>query len=300
MKRFVASFVGALCFWIGLSAFIEPAAAQPGSITWKEPLTGMEFVRIPAGCFEFRCPADTGRSSSSTLCTDGFWLGIHEVTRGQFRVFIEATGYRTDAEREGFSWAYSGQWEKRAGQDWRNAGFPQDDRHPVVNVSWNDAKAMAKWLSEKNREHFRLPTESEWEYACGDRQSAESSPDAESVCRQANVADATALESFPAWKTRACRDGHVHTAPVGSLRPDRFGLYDLVGNVWEWCEDVCISGTGSDHAMNKVVPAKHSIRVVRGNGWNSGPGLRGCAARETLQVPERRGNDVGFRLMRAP
>ena len=126
-----------------------------------------------------------------------------------------------------------------ANYSWRNVGFAQTDLHPVVCVSWNDAVAFCDWLSRKEGKTYRLPTEAEWEYACraGTTTRYWCGDDPEGLARAANVPDASAKSLFPAWKTIGASDGCVFTAPVGSYRPNPFGLYDMHGNAWQWCSD---------------------------------------------------------------
>ena len=134
----------------------------------------MEFAWIPPGSFLMGSPAEEeGRDDNEVqhrvTLTKGFYLGVHEVTRGQFAQFVKATGYRTQAEREGGAnvWTGSG-WKMDPKANWMTPGFEQTDDHPVVCISWNDAVAFADWLSAQDREgrRYRLPTEAEWEYAC--------------------------------------------------------------------------------------------------------------------------------------
>ena len=121
--------------------------------------------------------------------TRPFYLGAHHITRGQFRRFVSDTGYKTDAEN-GVESAVKG-WNPVS---WRIAGFMQTDEHPVVNVSWNDAVAFCKWLSRKEGNDYRLPTEAEWEYACraGTATHYFSGDDPETLAKAGNVADAAA------------------------------------------------------------------------------------------------------------
>jgi sulfatase modifying factor 1 len=109
----------------------------------------------------------------------------------------------------------------------------------VVNVSWNDAVAFAKWLSQKEGKTYRLPTEAEWEYACraGTTTRYFCGDDAEGLAEVGNVADGTAKAKHPDWTTIAAQDGFVYTSPVGHYRPNAWGLYDMHGNVLEWCWD---------------------------------------------------------------
>ena len=121
---------------------------------------------------------------------------------------------------------------------WRNSGFEQTDGHPVVNVSWNDAQAFCDWLSRKESKKYCLPTEAQWEYACRGRTQTRFyfGDDEEDLAKYGNVADASARKKFPDWSwTIKADDGYVFTAPVGHYQPNGFGLYDMHGNVWQWC-----------------------------------------------------------------
>ena len=276
--------------------------------TWLDPVTGMEFVWIPEGCFEMGSPPEeAGRDPDEgprhEVCVNGFWMGKYEVTREQFRKFVESTAYRTDAEKGGFSWVYSGEWEKKPGYNWLKSAFDQNDRHPVIHVSWNDAEAMADWLSEQSKGTFRLPTEAEWEYACraGTQTARYWGDDPDKSCAYANGADLSAQDKFPGWTVHPCEDGHTYTAPAGTFRPNRFGLHDMLGNVWEWCEDGYSRDAYGKHSKrNPLYRERESGRVIRGGSWYSRPILMRCASRDTLQLPDRRGDDVGFRLIRNP
>ena len=134
-----------------------------------------EMVNIPAGSFRMGDLSGEGydwEKPVHSVRVPAFSMGKYEVTVGQFRRFVEATGYRTEAERntdgtQGCSVHADGAtgWELTAGTSWRNPGFSVGDNHPVVCVSWNDAQAFVKWLNSKAGGNFRLPTEAEWEYA---------------------------------------------------------------------------------------------------------------------------------------
>lgn len=124
---------------------------------------------------------------------------------------------------------------------WRNPGFKQTDDDPVVNVTWHDAVAMANWLSKKEGKKYRLPTEAEWEYSCraGTRTRYHSGDHPATLLKVANVFDAASKQNWLQWERYALagNDGFEFTAPVGSFAPNAFGLYDMHGNVWEWCAD---------------------------------------------------------------
>src|SRR5262249_36544261 len=158
-------------------------------------------------------------------------------TRGQFREFVKETGHQTEAEKDGQGgFGFNKQTRQFEGRKreytWRDAGFEQTDEHPVVNVSWNDARAFCAWLSKKEGKVYRLPTEAEWEYACRAGSSTRycNGDDADNLVAVANLADAAARKAFPEW-TYAVRgnDRYVFTAPAGSYPPNRFGLQDMHG-----------------------------------------------------------------------
>src|SRR5690606_34462508 len=210
---------------------------------------GPQMVVVPHGGFSMGAPdddreADDNERPRRNLRFDrGFALSLHEVTVGQFRRFVEATGYRTRAERRGFSMAYderSGNFVRRSGVDWRSdfAGAPAAANLPVVHVSARDAQAYADWLSEVSGERYRLPSEAEFEYALraggsGRYPWGDDAP-------PPGVGNLTgARDRSPGgrgWSNafKDYGDGHWGPAPVASFTANAFGLHDLEGNVSEW------------------------------------------------------------------
>jgi formylglycine-generating enzyme required for sulfatase activity len=269
--------------------------------------TEMKFVRIPKGTFMMGSPSnekdryENETQHEVTLSRD-FDMGMYEVTRGQFRLFVEDTGYKTEAE-EGdgaYGWDSKGKEEygKRKDFIWQTAGYEQTDDHPVVNVSWNDAARFAEWLSKKDGQAYRLPTEAEWEYACrgGTTTKYYFGSNPEELPKYANVADGTARRLFPNRSTLSAEDGYVYTAPVGRFKPNSFGLYDMCGNVFEWCQD----WMGDYPAGSVTDPTGPSIglrRVYRGGSWVSPRGMFRSADRNGFK-PSFRSNDLGFRIVR--
>ncbi len=265
-----------------------------------------KFVDIPAGTFAMGCsPEDRNceddERPAHTVSIKAFRIGKTEVTVGNFRRFVEAAGYRTDAEREGHCWALGGdgKWAEQAGRDWKNPGFPQSDRHPVVCVSWNDAKAYVQWLSQQGLGRFRLPSESEWEYAARGGKSAYYSfgDNIAILCDYANIADTTAAERLPLGMVESCDDREVYTAAVGGYRPNRYGLHDSHGNVWEWTEDCwhdSYTGAPSDEAPWLVGDCAR--RVLRGGSWGDDPVLARSSYRDR-NLTGIRGDNVGFRVV---
>ena len=185
------------------------------------------------------------------------------------------------------------QFEQDPKYTWQNAGFEQTDEHPVVNVSWNDAVAFIAWLSRKEGKTYRLPTEAEWEYACraGTTTRYVFGDDPEGLAAFGNIADGTAKEKYPEWTSAiAARDGYVYTAPVGRYRPNAWGLFDMHGNVWEWCSD----GYDADYYKESPVDdppgvSQAASRVIRGGGWGCYPRYARSAYRSgTRRVPVQR------------
>jgi formylglycine-generating enzyme required for sulfatase activity len=219
--------------------------------------------------------------------TRGFYLGEHEVTVGQFRRFLQASGYTPESEADGtggygynpdYDPAKSARGDAFEGRDpkysWRNPGFEQDDDHPVVNVTWNDAAAMCRWLSKTEGKTYRLPTEAEWEYAAraGTRTRYYSGNDPQSLLKVANIFDADAAKDWEKWAPHALAgsDGFAFTAPVGSFAPNAFGLYDIHGNVWEWTADWHDDHYYANSPLEDPKgPATGTVRVRRGGSWHT-------------------------------
>ena len=268
---------------------------------------GMRLAPIPTGEFLMGSSDDEDADDDEkprhpVRITRPFYLGTTEVTVGQFRRFVEATRYRTEAERNGRGgrgWNEArATFEVDPKYTWRDPGFPQTDEHPVTNVSWNDAVAFCEWLSTKEATTYRLPTEAEWEYACraGTTTRYSSGADPETLAGVGNVADGTARAKFPNWTTIAARDGYIFTAPVGTFRANAWGLHDMHGNVWEWCRDgydgrYYQQSPGDD----PTGPSQASRRVYRGGSWADDPRYARSARRVGVK-PDYRYYDLGFRV----
>ncbi|MEN9491339.1 MAG: hypothetical protein RJA63_1788, partial [Pseudomonadota bacterium] len=281
-------------------------AADPAALVNR---LGMPFVWVPAG--EFMMGSDESpdalaadfpqyeRSRFLKLddeapvhrvrITHPFYLGRTEVTVGQFRRFIEASGYVAESDRDGTgAYGYNPDYDPATTErgdafegrnpkySWRNPGFPQTDEHPVVNITYADALALAAWLSKTEGVRYRLPTEAEWEYACraGSRSRFASGDAPESLARLANVFDADAAVNWRKWQAFALKshDGYPFTAPVASFAPNAFGLYDMHGNAWEWVAD----WHADDYYANSPLedpqgPASGTVRVRRGGSWHTWP-----------------------------
>jgi formylglycine-generating enzyme required for sulfatase activity len=206
-----------------------------------------------------------------------FSIGKFEVTRGQYRVFAETTGWSSDGC---FAWRDT-QFEMQSERSWRNVGYQQDDAHPVTCVSWEDATAYASWLARRTGRKYRLLTEAEWEYAArgGSVSSRFWGDDPGMACNYANGADLSTQARVPGagtWSVASCNDRYAYTAPVGTFLPNALGLHDMLGNVEEWTQDCWtanyVAASADGHA---VMTGDCASRVVRGGSWHDAPvGLR--------------------------
>lgn len=266
-----------------------------GGTTWTEPITGMAFVLFKGGCYQMgqseqekkSLLQDYGSQDYAKLyadeapqhevCVDDYWLAKDEATNRQFRLF------RPDHDS----------------LDFRGKTMNEDNQ-PAVYVSWEDARDFAVWLSAKYQDRtFRLPTEAEWEKGC--RAGTETPRfwgwDSDEACHFANVHDRGAeKENHFGWPPHDCDDGFVVTAPVGSLSPNPAGLQDILGNVWEWTEDVFRADGYKEHRReNPLITDGGNTRVRRGGCWNNEDGGIRCGNRSDRE-PNRRNNRDGFRL----
>ena len=181
------------------------------------------------------------------------------------------------------------------------AGYSQVGDHPVVCVNWEDAQGYVDWLSGKTGEEYRLPSESEWEYAArgGTTTRRHWGDDPDDGCVYANGADRTAKRRFDAWTVADCTDGVVWTSPVGAFGGNTFGLYDMLGNVWERVED-CWHDDYDDAPRDGSAWTRGGDcgrRVLRGGAWSASPrNLR--SANRLRNDAEFRSVSIGFRVAR--
>jgi len=245
--------------------------------------------------------------------TDDFYLGEFEVTRGQFSRFVEETGYVTDTERTDGGYGWNEVLKKFEGRDrkyhWRNLGINgQGDQHPVTNITQNDARNFCEWLRKRadgrvRMREVRLPGEAEWEFACraGGQGRFSLGDDDGRLAEFANTADGTAREKFPDWMGIQQNDGHVFMVPVGQFKPNDFGLYDMHGNVWEFCEGYY----GRYSALPKEGNALQTVLqgegrpVMRGGAYYTGPAACRSANRYVVGLGGRYASG-GFRVLCLP
>jgi len=237
-----------------------------------------------------------------------FSIGRFPVTRGEFGEFVRETGYSA----QGCYVFKETDWILDPAKNWQSPGFSQSDRHPAVCINWIDAQAYVHWLNGKVKGKsssktktedgpYRLPSEAEWEYAARAGTSTPNywSNSQDQQCTYANGADLTAKEAYPALpNVGECQDGYAHTSPVGSFKENNFGLYDMIGNVWQWTADCWnnnYDNATSDGLAN--VNGDCKIHVVRGGSWLSSPGFLRSASRVKDASPDR-SDYSGFRIVK--
>jgi formylglycine-generating enzyme required for sulfatase activity len=275
-----------------------------------------QLVVVPAGTFLLGTSADErevdrGRGEAPPLpvtITRPYAIGRYEVTVAEFRAFVTAANYPATGDCRVAS---GGAWTQLPDRNWRDPGFaaPQADNEPVVCVSWDDARAYADWLAKTTGKAYRLPSESEWEYAArggttsprffGARDSDESSV-LSLACDYGNVFDASAVTelAFP-YPNARCSDGHTYTAPVGSFKPNAFDLYDMLGNAREWVED-CYTASYAGRPPDARAwrwAGGCELHGVRGGSYATRPAETRAAARGA-ELQGLRQADLGFRIAR--
>ena len=272
---------------------------------FKECDSCPEMVVIPAGEFtmgsseiETARKDDEGPQRQVRLARP-IAVSKLEITVDQFAAFVDAAGYQVGST----CWTFEdGKGEERHSRSFRLPGFPQTGAHPAACINWDDAKAYVAWLARATGRPYRLLTEAEWEYAAraGSVTPFFFGENEKDLCRYANSADLTAKKSIPDWTVVSCTDGYAFTAPGGSFAPNNFGLYDMLGNVWEWVEDCYHSsyqGAPADGSTWTSGDCTH--RVLRGGSWwLVHPGMLRTALR-SRDLPVDRGINYGFRVARS-
>lgn len=277
------------------------------------------MVVVPPGNYLMGSPADDPHQAKDAVeqpqhrvtIHHAFAVGKFEVTRDEYAHFVLETHLR---DPDGCNVHEPPNWPKKMGLNWHATPFPQTGRDPVVCVSWEEARAYTQWLSKRTGHTYRLLSEAEWEYVAraGTATEAYWGDDEKRDCEFGNGVDLTLVQRFPKvdWETSEphnpnpgrvlpCHDGHVFTAPVGSYKPNPFGLYDTMGNVFEWTADCLVktyAGAPTDGSAR--TDGDCSKRVNRGHAWDSNPtGLR-SAYRGWDNASTTRVVDLGFRVAR--
>ena len=277
------------------------------------------MVRLAGGTFTMGTadqegyPAD-GEGPPRQVRVRPFWIDPTTVSNTRFADFVAATGYVTEAERFGWSFVFQGLlppdfpptravaatpwWRQVFGADWRHPEGPHSsiadrDDHPVVHVSWADAGAYCRWAGK------RLPTEAEWEYAARGGLEQRRFPWGDDLLPHGQHRMNVWQGVFPALNTAA--DGYLGTAPVDAFPPNAFGLYNMTGNVWEWCSD-WFSRTFHVRAArdNPSGPPTGDQKVMRGGSYlcHRSYCYRYRVAARSANTPDSTAGNLGFRCVR--
>ena len=291
-----------------LSGCTKDEAMKPGRS--EENSLGMTMVRVPGGTFTMGAPAqdtnanDDDRPAHSVQLNE-VDISATEVTVDQFRQFVLKARYLTETARGNGGWMFDrnpskSRQVKRC--SWKSPGFEQTDDHPVVEVSWEDAVAFCEWLSEQEGAVYRLPTEAEWEYACraGTSTMYSTGDDPAGLQESANAADRSMRGVFSAAGSPAAWDDEApFTRPVASKSPNSLGLYDMHGNVREWCFDWYDANYyATSPAKNPKGPSQGEFHVARGGAWCDGPDLLRSSQRGGPDPGSPFGQAIGFRIVR--
>lgn len=310
MKRLAAVFAV-----LGLGVLLASCASSGAGVAQNPTTPGSAFrdcadcpemVVIPAGRFVMGSATsepvrdmDEGPQREVTIGSP-IAVSRFEVTRGQFRQFTQESGYKAAANCSVFTGARS---ERVATKSWEDTNFPQTDAHPVSCITWLDAKTYVAWIAAKTGKSYRLLTEAEWEFAAraGSAGKYSYGEDANELCAYGNIADDTARAAggLATWTYSQCQDGFgLGTAPVGTFKPNAFGLHDMHGNVWEWVED-CARDTyqGAPVDGSAYVTPDCPARVDRGGAFYNNRGTNRSAER-AFYPPTGNSGNIGFRLAR--
>ncbi|MFN0175795.1 MAG: SUMF1/EgtB/PvdO family nonheme iron enzyme [Saprospiraceae bacterium] len=284
------------------SEFDPPKSEQkkdPSATTPSNPQANMVLVR--GGTFQMGSTEGTDEQPIHSVTVSDFYMSKYEVTNAEFVKFLNVKGNQTEG---GKTWIdLDGKWEDekcriyQSGNSFKvESGY---ENYPVIYVSWYGATAYCQWLGSQ----YRLPTEAEWEYAAGNgsRHTKYSWGNGDpSGKKGGNVSDQTAKAKFSYFSAfENYTDGYIYTAPVGQFDANDFGLYDMSGNVWEWCSD------WYDEAYYKNSPSKDpkgpttakDYRVLRGGSWGDYP--ENCRVASRLRnYPNARFSAGGFRVVR--
>jgi formylglycine-generating enzyme required for sulfatase activity len=271
--------------------------STPSKQKAENTIDKQSLVYVQGGGFDMGCTTDQAHDCfddekpSHHVILKSFYIGCYDVTVAEFEEFVNTTNYKTDAEKVGYSYIWNAShWEKKAGICWRNTAsgghYDNNDKKkfPVVHVSWNDAKEYCNWLSSKTGKQYRLPTEAEWEYAAkgGNKSSGYKYPGSNDI------------DQVAWYKGNSNSDLH----PVGQKSPNELMLYDMSGNVNQWCSD----WYGAKYYQSSPIQDPLGIdsgqyRAIRGGSWNDESGCCRVSIRGGTP-PNVSGNSIGFRLVR--
>lgn len=290
----------------GSAALATTASFPPGTVFRDCPDICPQMVAVPAGTFRMGSPAEDAERHGDEIpqhtvaIRRAFAISKYPVTRAEYARFASETG-RTDDDSSCFTLTKDGRFIETPKAGWRETGFPQTSQDPVVCMSWDDADSYANWLSRRTGRPYRLPSESEWEYAARAGAGAAHPGPASQICRLLNGGDADYHAKFPGDPKfdGACRDGYAYTSPVGSFQANAFGLFDMTGNVGQWVAD-CYNTTYDSAPTDGSAwtSGNCAMRVTRGGAWTDrSQGIR--FARRLMDSGVGRFSSVGIRVARA-
>ncbi|XP_040851034.1 formylglycine-generating enzyme [Ochotona curzoniae] len=291
-------------------------ANAPGPVPGEQPPAPTKMVLIPAGVFTMGTDdpkiKQDGEAPARRVAVDAFYMDAYEVSNADFEKFVNSTGYLTEAERFGDSFVFEGMLSERVktdihqavaaapwwlpvkGADWRHPEGPDSTirhrpQHPVLHVSWNDAVAYCTWAGK------RLPTEAEWEYSCRGGLHNRLFPWGNKLQPRGQHYANLWQGEFPVTDTG--EDGFRGTAPVDAFPPNGYGLYNMVGNAWEWTSDWWTRYHSVEEAQNPKGPPSGKDRVKKGGSYMCHKSYcfrYRCAAR-SQNTPDSSSSNLGFR-----
>jgi formylglycine-generating enzyme required for sulfatase activity len=319
-------------------AVIDAApASQPASSPATQPTkeltldlgnkVAMKLVLIPSGKFTMGSSSEEQVRASKDVkpndlplyrfkdespqhevtISQSFYMAVSHVTVDQFAAFVKDSDYQTDAEKDRSSDGVEIENGRDAvkrmdGLSWRKPSFDQGGDHPVVQVSWNDAKAFCDWLSKKTGKTVTLPTEAQFEYACraGTKTAypwGDNPDDGKGWASCRDQSFRKKLPGEPAETFFRWDDGFIFTSPVGSFKPNAFGLYDMIGNAFQWCSDWYDEGYYANAPKTDPQgPTSGAYHVLRGSGWGAYK-FRCRSANRFCVNPPGRTDFYGFRVV---
>ncbi|XP_030163139.1 formylglycine-generating enzyme [Lynx canadensis] len=291
-------------------------ANAPGQVLGERPLAPTKMVLIPAGVFTMGTDdpqiKQDGEAPARRVAIDAFYMDAYEVSNAEFEKFVNSTGYLTEAEKFGDSFVFEGMlseqvktdiqqavaaapwWLPVKGANWRHPEGPDSTvrhrpDHPVLHVSWNDAVAYCTWAGK------RLPTEAEWEYSCRGGLQNRLFPWGNKLQPKGQHYANIWQGEFPVTNTG--EDGFRGTAPVDAFPPNGYGLYNIVGNAWEWTSDWWTVHHSVEKTLNPKGPPSGKDRVKKGGSYMCHKSYcyrYRCAAR-SQNTPDSSASNLGFR-----
>ncbi|MBC7778243.1 MAG: SUMF1/EgtB/PvdO family nonheme iron enzyme [Phycisphaerae bacterium] len=250
------------------------------------------MVLVKGNTFSMGSSSYPGEKPVHQVTLSDFYISKNEITLAEFKTFIDATGYQTDADKEGGSKVFTDKWKEKKGVNWKcdtrgNIRPLSEYNHPVIHVSWNDASAYCEWVSKKSGNVYHLPTEAEWEYAASGGEVGHT--------KGTDKNDEKSLSRFANFE--GIEDGYANTSIVGSLESNALGIFDMSGNVSEWCLD-WYDIYRPESQDDPRGPSNGSYRIFRGGSWGSIAQSCRITFRNS-NSPNYRSSHVGFRVARS-